>query len=207
VTRATEGGSRPPRPPRVDRRQAVLDAAIELFAEKEYDDVSVADIAARAGVAHGLPFYYFDGKRGIMAEGLRQVLDALRTFQNPRADETTTHARLLGFVRRHLEFVSGHRAGYQALLHGAVLGHAEVRTLLAEARHDAAAMIADIIGTSVPLAPMDRLAINGWIALLDTCSDELVADDSLDIDTLAAWAVDALLTGPLLRPTTETPSH
>jgi AcrR family transcriptional regulator len=194
------------RPPRVDRRQALVDAAVELFAEKDYDDVSVADIATRAGVAHGLPFYYFAGKRGLMAEALRQVLDAVRTFQSPRPDETTTHARLVGFVRRHLEFVSGNRAGYQALMHGAALGHAEVRTLLAEARHDAAAMIADIIGLPSSLAPMDSLAINGWIALLDTCSDGLVGDDSLDIDTLTAWAVDVLLAGPLLGSTAEVSS-
>jgi AcrR family transcriptional regulator len=206
VTTGPSTTARAARPPRVDRRQALIDAAVELFAEKDYDDVNVADIAARAGVAHGLPFYYFGGKRGIMAEALRQVLDAVRTFQSPRPDETTTHARLVGFVRRHLEFVSSNRAGYLALMHGAALGHAEVRTLLAEARHDAAAMIADIIGAPMPLAPMDRLAINGWIALLDTCSDELVADGSPDIEVLTVWAVDALLNGPLLRPAAGTTS-
>jgi AcrR family transcriptional regulator len=197
VTTATQGGPRPPRPPRVDRRQAVLDAAIELFAEKDYDDVNVADIAARAGVAHGLPFYYFSDKRGIMTEALRQVLDAVASFQSPRPDETTPRERLEGFVRRHLEFVSGHREGYQALLHGGALGQPEVRAMLAAARLDAAAMIAEITSTPVPLSPTDQVAITGWIALLDTCSDALVADRSITIQQLTTWAVDVLLDKPL----------
>ena len=50
------------KPPEV-RRQEILDTAMELFAEKGYEDTSMADIARRMGVVQGLCYRYFDSKR------------------------------------------------------------------------------------------------------------------------------------------------
>ena len=46
-------------------RQALLQAARALFAEKGYDGVSVTEIGKRAGVSHTLINAYFDGKAGL----------------------------------------------------------------------------------------------------------------------------------------------
>ena len=53
-------------------RTALLDAATELFAEKGPSDVSVREVATRAGVNHGLVHYYFGSKDALLAA----VLDA-----------------------------------------------------------------------------------------------------------------------------------
>ncbi|MCO7237820.1 TetR/AcrR family transcriptional regulator [Aeromicrobium sp. CnD17-E] len=190
----TQDQGRTPRPPRVDRRQALLDAAIALFVERGYDDVGVGDVAARAGVAHGLVSYYFGGKRGIAAEALRQVLAEVSAHQAPRPDETTVRERLEGFVGRHLEFLATFREGYLALLHGAAAAQPEVRQLLREARLEGAATVAGIVGLPQPLTPLHRVAMSSWVAVLDTCAEEVAADDTLDVATLTTWAVDVLLT-------------
>lgn len=49
-------------------RAALLEAAASLWADRGYDDVSVSDIAARAGVAKGSFFYYFPTKEHLLLE-------------------------------------------------------------------------------------------------------------------------------------------
>ena len=59
----------PARAPRQDsRREAVLDAASELFAVKGFDGVSMRDIARRAGMLSGSLYYHFPSKDDLFAE-------------------------------------------------------------------------------------------------------------------------------------------
>ena len=57
---------------RVDRRDELLRVGMEMFDTIAYDEIAVADIAAKAGVAHGLLFHYFGSKRKFFVEVMRQ---------------------------------------------------------------------------------------------------------------------------------------
>jgi AcrR family transcriptional regulator len=46
-----------------ERREQILDAAADLYRERRYDDVSLEELAAAAGVARGLLHHYFGSKR------------------------------------------------------------------------------------------------------------------------------------------------
>src|SRR6476659_6416931 len=48
-----------------ERRDQILDAANELFAERGYDEVLVEDIARAAGVTRGLVHHYFGGRKDV----------------------------------------------------------------------------------------------------------------------------------------------
>ena len=52
----------------VDKRRAILDAAIRVFAREGYHATRVADIADEAGVAYGLVYHYFRSKEAVMTE-------------------------------------------------------------------------------------------------------------------------------------------
>lgn len=54
--------------PPVDKRRAILDAAIRVFARQGYHATRVADIADEAGVAYGLVYHYFRSKEAVMTE-------------------------------------------------------------------------------------------------------------------------------------------
>lgn len=56
-----------------ERRQSILTAAAELFSSVPYEQVSVADIAASAGIARGLVNHYFGTKRQLFLEVVRQA--------------------------------------------------------------------------------------------------------------------------------------
>lgn len=60
-----------------ETRQRLIDAAVILFSESNYDEVAVADIAKAAGVAHGLLFHYFRSKRGIYLEAMHEAATQL----------------------------------------------------------------------------------------------------------------------------------
>jgi len=58
-------------------REALLAAAIELFAERGFDGVATGELAARAGVNKALVSYHFGGKRGLYVAALGAVFGEL----------------------------------------------------------------------------------------------------------------------------------
>jgi AcrR family transcriptional regulator len=64
-------------PQAAQRRRDILRAAAALFEEKGYEATRVTDIAARAGVAKGLVFWYFGSKEGLLHELAATVEEAL----------------------------------------------------------------------------------------------------------------------------------
>jgi TetR/AcrR family fatty acid metabolism transcriptional regulator len=69
-----------------DKRQLILDAAVRVFARSGYHAARVGDIAAEAGVAHGLLYHYFDSKEELLATIFREtwaeLLQALREVED-----------------------------------------------------------------------------------------------------------------------------
>jgi TetR/AcrR family transcriptional regulator, fatty acid metabolism regulator protein len=54
------------RPSSQDKRRAILDAAVRVFARQGFHACRVADIADEAGVAYGLVYHYFDSKDEVL---------------------------------------------------------------------------------------------------------------------------------------------
>jgi len=65
-----------------DKRRAILDAAIRVFARQGFHSARVSDVAAEAGVAYGLVYHYFDSKDQMLNELFSErwslLLDAIR---------------------------------------------------------------------------------------------------------------------------------
>lgn len=63
------------------RRRAVLEAALECFAETDVESASIAAICARSGASVGSVYHHFGSKEGIilalLADGLEAHLEAL----------------------------------------------------------------------------------------------------------------------------------
>jgi AcrR family transcriptional regulator len=69
-------------------RQAIEDAAWELFAEQGYDETSVNDIAERANVAPRTFFRYFPTKEAVMYPQFDEMLQSVRDeFRKRPTDE------------------------------------------------------------------------------------------------------------------------
>ena len=59
--------ARRPAVPGVDRRQQILEAALDVFAEWGFEGATTTEIATRAGVTHGLIYFYFSSKEELFA--------------------------------------------------------------------------------------------------------------------------------------------
>ena len=62
---------------RENKREAILNAAIKIFAQKSYNGTTTSEIAKEAGVAEGTIFRYFKTKKDILIKG---VIDKFTEF-------------------------------------------------------------------------------------------------------------------------------
>ncbi|MDG1457933.1 MAG: helix-turn-helix domain containing protein [Pseudoprimorskyibacter sp.] len=63
ATKPTRG--RPPRSDRPDTRNRILDAALEVFSERGFEDATVRQIAAKVGVSDPAFYAHFKSKKEI----------------------------------------------------------------------------------------------------------------------------------------------
>lgn len=54
------------RPPTPDRREAILDAALHCFVERGFYGTTIPEIAAKAAIAAGTIYHYFDSKEALV---------------------------------------------------------------------------------------------------------------------------------------------
>lgn len=94
-------------------RSVLVDAAAAVFAETPFADTRIADITARAGVANGTFYTYFDSKEEIFREVAADVLDAM--LRAPRRDPDATQRDPI----RDVEHAS--RAYFQVVVDNAVV--------------------------------------------------------------------------------------
>ena len=59
------------------RREKIRDAAVRVFARKGFHSARVGDIAAEAGVAHGLLYHYFESKDALLESVFRETWAAM----------------------------------------------------------------------------------------------------------------------------------
>ena len=88
---------------RAKRREQILSVAAEVFAEKGYHDARIDDIVARAKVARGTFYLYFEDKRAIFEElvdaFVHSLADGIAPIETgPEADP----ARVMREVRTNL---------------------------------------------------------------------------------------------------------
>src|SRR5215471_11182526 len=103
ITRSARLKPRAPESSPGPKRDALLRAAIDVFAERGYFNAQVADVARAAGVAAGTVYLYFRSKDdlliSIFERGMKIALDEGRAlaarFDDPRE-------RLRQFARLHL---------------------------------------------------------------------------------------------------------
>jgi TetR/AcrR family fatty acid metabolism transcriptional regulator len=65
-----------------EKRQLILAAAVRVFARKGFHSARVGDIAAEAGVAHGLLYHYFSSKDELLETVFRETWSAMLAAVN-----------------------------------------------------------------------------------------------------------------------------
>ena len=79
-------------------RETIAHVALRLFAERGYDQTTLAEIAEAANVAPRTIFAYFESKEDILLCGERSFLDDLKRRLDERPEGTTTVDALREFL-------------------------------------------------------------------------------------------------------------
>ncbi|UMB70644.1 TetR/AcrR family transcriptional regulator [Mycobacterium paraterrae] len=151
---------------RVDRRQQLTDAALRLFSSRPYDEVFIDDIAAEAGVAHGLLSYYFGGKRGIYLAALEAVQADLAVLTTPLRSDGSTTAQIKGMARRHFEYFRAHPHLMLGLLNSAPTD-AQTRAILSANQASGANALLKLLDLPTEPPPALETALRGCMGFLD----------------------------------------
>ncbi len=93
-----------------DKREAILRAAIKVFAGKGYFNSKVADIAGEAGIADGTVYLYFKSKDDILHSIFdRAMAEFIAEGRRELADIPDPSARLHRIAELHLEKLGADR--------------------------------------------------------------------------------------------------
>lgn len=93
-------------PPATDTRQRLVDAACELFWERGYAAVGLAEIAAAAGARSGSLYHFFPAKDGLLMAAIAQQRAALESaFENTLAAADDPAERALAPVAVYAHFM------------------------------------------------------------------------------------------------------
>ncbi len=92
-------------------RASILQAALEMFAEKGFEGASIRDIAAKVGVNHALIKYHFEDKESLWKAAVEFLFDRLNEEMTvaPESEEGLSELdRVKNFVRRYVHYCAQH---------------------------------------------------------------------------------------------------
>ncbi|MFI5934142.1 TetR/AcrR family transcriptional regulator [Actinoplanes sp. NPDC051494] len=97
-----------PRSPRMNQqlreqsRERILTAALEVFAEHGYENATISQVTAQAGVSRGLISYYFHTKQDLLEAILEQWLDGLLHLFDDLGADSSADTLLAAVIDRTL---------------------------------------------------------------------------------------------------------
>lgn len=151
-----------------DLRRGLIDAALALVAEGSLADLSLREVARRAGVTYGAPYHHFADKSALLAAVARQGFEELVSeLERAAARKTTLQAELLAMAEAYIAFAMAHASHYRVMFLPGVK-----QSLDADELHAAADRAFGLLQARVARAKLEEserahqmLAMTIWAAL------------------------------------------
>lgn len=150
-------------------RQALLDAALEIIAERGPSALSIREAASRAGVSHAAPKRHFTTATelycAVAEDGYRRLREHLLKRVAEQRDATPLQAlAILGVA--YVEFATANSGRFRAMFHSEVSGRATSHPL-EQAAGAAFEVLVDAIrrcqeAAEVRPGPARELALGAW---------------------------------------------
>ncbi|MCP2242380.1 transcriptional regulator, TetR family [Lentzea aerocolonigenes] len=166
---------------RPSRKQWVIEAATELFATQPPDEVTVADIAARAEMTSAAVYYHFSSKDQVLVEGMRVFAAALREQMEALTEAHTSDSDIGPAVTALLAWLGEHRSAATVFFVSSAGMSQDAEALRQESR---TALVRELVllirkaRTSVSDAEAAVIAL-GLLALLETAAISQVRGDDV----------------------------
>lgn len=173
------------------RREQLVRLGGGLVARSSFDEVSVDDVAAEAGISRGLLFHYFPTKRDFQVAVAERAAEELLEATLTDPDESPLE-QLRSGVERFLGYIASRRQAYLSLVRGAASGDAALRAVSDRTRGALAERVLEGLGLD-PVPAVVTLVVRGWIAAVEEMVVTWLLDEQVTEDRLVAVIVDGLL--------------
>ncbi|GAA2117484.1 TetR/AcrR family transcriptional regulator [Kitasatospora saccharophila] len=174
------------------RREQLIAVALELFASRPPEEVSLDDVAEAAGASRPLVYRYFaGGKQQLYEAALRSAASELTTRFTVEAADGTPTQQLGAVLHRYFDFVGEHAAGYGALLRGgSVVETARTSAIVDDVRRAALRRTLRYLGVR-EAGPRLTLLVRSWISVVEASAISWLDEGrQIPADSLCAWLVD-----------------
>jgi AcrR family transcriptional regulator len=149
-----------------DRRQALIHSALKLFNTQPYDEVSVDDIAAEAGMSRALVYHYYGGKAGVFVSALQQMSDDV-VAAVAKAGTANPDNWLTAGLRAYFDHIQANPIGVTALLrNGSPISREDRQVLDGISDRVLRLMLASLDPPAD--SPVLKSVLRGWISMVET---------------------------------------
>lgn len=173
------------------RHAEITAAALELFARRPSESVSIGDIAAAAGASPALVVHYLGNKSELAQTVLRQTAQDLIRQLVIETPALPVPVQLAQSLDVYLDYLESHPHSWSALLRA---GHSTEDPIAAIARsvddHALHNILQALEITSEPPVAL-VIALRGWLALVKAVCLEWLQDHGLERDQVAAMLATA----------------
>lgn len=172
------------------RREALLNFGCEHFAKHPFDEVSMAEIAKRAGVSKALLYHYFKGRRGFYLATVKHVVDeviAVMASASGNDPENAVQSMLGSFV----DYCKANAGIYKTVIRGGLGADSDVSVETNRVRTFVLERISIMTGIEV-VTPLARLSLRGWIALVETATADWLDETAVSRQEFIHFIVSSL---------------
>ncbi len=90
---------------RKQKKQLIMDTALELFAENGFHSTSISQIASKAGISKGLTYNYFKSKNEVLNEIMDQGFEEIYENLDINKDGILTKEEFVNFIKQNFELL------------------------------------------------------------------------------------------------------
>jgi AcrR family transcriptional regulator len=165
------------------RREQLVELGIDMFSERPFDEISIDDIAASAGISKGLLYHYFPSKRDFYVAVVRHSADEMMAVTEGDLSLAPLD-RLAAGLDRYLDYVETHARGYATVLRAGIGSDPEVAAIVEGVRAAMVARIVDDLPIESDVPPAARIAVRGWVGFAEAASLEWLETRAVTRDEL-----------------------
>ncbi|MFC5180637.1 TetR family transcriptional regulator [Actinomadura harenae] len=175
-----------------ERRDELIEAALQLFSTRPPEDVSIDDVAAAAGASRALVYHYFGGKYELYLAALGNAANKLSVLLEPPTEGSPID-RLRVSLERYFDFVESHAAGFTALLRGGPADRSgEVGEIVDNIRQLLLGRTLAAMEVETP-TPILRITLRSWMASVETAGLDWLENRDITRAELERLLVDQLI--------------
>jgi AcrR family transcriptional regulator len=172
-----------------DRRAQLVQIGLELLPTTPVQELTIDEVARRAGISRSLLFHYFATKRDYYTAVTRAAADLMLEHLLPAAGAPRDE-QVAGMLDRYVGWVETFRESHLAFVRGAAGGDPWVAEVYEDTRNRLVAAALDALG--LPDDALRRQLVLAWFAFTEDLVGHWVQDPTMPRPELLALLRDVL---------------